>query len=113
MLRIKLQHVTDSIGAGMGALLTVVGVIVLIGFGFVQIVATYAGVSHWLGNGWAWAAMALMLFIRHPVPLIAGAFYGAAYAWGWEWYWALLFAAPGLLLLVPGSLVGIWEAARR
>lgn len=99
-------HGEIVVGIVFGAL----GIIVLIGFGILQLMATFAGLAHWLGDGWAWVAMILAM---HPLVLVAGAFYGSAYAWGWEWYWALLFAMPALLMLVPTVLAGIWETIRR
>ena len=34
-------------------------------------------------------------------PLTIGTFLGAMNVWGWPWYGAALFAAPGLLFIVP------------
>jgi hypothetical protein len=69
-----------------------------------QMAAGYAGIEHSLGHFWAVAAVVVLIFFRISLPLTVGAFFGAMNVWGWHWALALLFAAPGLLFVVPGAL---------
>lgn len=83
--------------------------LLLIPLGIAQIYAAYLGIDfHW-GPIWAWIIMGASLLFRFPLPITVGAFFGALDVWGWEWYWAILFALPGLLLLIPGVIAAIVE----
>lgn len=87
----------------------VVGLIVGIAFvalAVAQLVAGFVGIEHEVGTWWAWGAVAVALLMRFTLPLTVGAFFGAMYVWHWHWLAALLFAAPGLLLMLP-SVVGL------
>ncbi|QLQ03161.1 MAG: hypothetical protein HZY77_10555 [Thiobacillus sp.] len=67
-----------------------------------QLFVGFKGIALGLGTGWAWAAVVVALILRFTLPITIGAVYGAIHVLGWPWYWAVLFAAPGLLFMVPG-----------
>jgi hypothetical protein len=50
---------------------------------------------------------------RFTLPITVGAFFGAMNVWEWHWALALLFAAPGLVLALPGVLASIFAMAKR
>ena len=69
--------------------------------GVVQIIVGYVGIEHHLGAGFAIGALVLGFVFRIMFPLTIGTFFGALDVWGWPWYGALALAAPGLLFIVP------------
>ena len=81
-------------------------------YAFAQIVAGFAGIDYHTSIVWAWVALGALLFLRFSLPITVGAFFGAMDVWGWPWYLALIFAAPGLLFIVPGSIVTAFSALR-
>ena len=85
---------------------------VMIAYGVLQIYAGYVGIEYQLGGGWAIAAVVATLIFRSSIFMVIGAFICALYVWEWHWVWAILFAAPGILLLVPGIVMGLVEKAR-
>ena len=86
-------------GLGLLALVTA-----FFAFGLFQMFVGYKGIALGLGSGWAWGAVFAAVVLRFTLPITIGAFYGAMHLWGWHWYWAALFAAPGLLYMVPGMV---------
>ena len=42
-----------------------------------------------------------------------GSFFAARDIWGWHWGFAAIFAAPGLLLVIPGAIGSIFSLIRR
>jgi len=94
----------------MGSLLTWVGgtfgVIAFLLIGIIQIYAGYLGIEYHLGSGWAIGVVLATLFLRLPIFLTIGTFFGALDVWGWPWYGAAAFAMPGLLFVAPG-VVGV------
>ena len=97
----------------MNAALGVILFVAFIIFGIAQIVAGYVGIEDGLGTLWAWGAVVIGLLFRFTLPLTIGAFFGAMNVWGWHWALAALFAAPGLLLIIPGTLASVLALARR
>ena len=79
----------------------VLGGILFLVVGIVQIYVGYIGIEYHLGSGFAIGALFLGFFFRIMFPLTIGTFFGALDVWGWPWYGALAFAAPGLLFIVP------------
>ena len=73
-------------------------------YGISQLVAGYQGIAFYLGGGWAVAALLASLFFRFTLPITIGSFFGAMDVWGWNWFLALIFAVPGLLLLIPSIM---------
>lgn len=78
-----------------------------------QIVVGFLGIEHTIGPGWAWGALALGFILRLTLPLTIGSFFGATEVLGWHWLPALLFAAPGLLFIIPGMATSIFDAFRK
>ena len=79
--------------------------IVFVCWAIAQFIAGYAGISSYAGTGWAITAVIVSLIFRFTLPITVGAFYGAFTVWGWPWYWALIFAVPGLILIIPSMLI--------
>ena len=79
----------------------VLGGILFLIVGIVQIYVGFIGIEYHLGSGFAFGALFLGFFFRIMFPLTIGTFFGALDVWGWPWYGALAFAAPGLLFIVP------------
>ncbi len=79
----------------------VLGGILFLLVGIVQIYVGYIGIEHHLGAGFAIGALAIGFVFRIMFPLTIGTFFGALDVWGWPWYGALALAAPGLLFIVP------------
>jgi hypothetical protein len=84
-----------------------IGFIAILAFGALQIYAGYLGIEHHLGAGWAAAALIGAFLFRFALPITIGSFFGAMNVWGWHWAAAAAFAAPGLLLLIPGTIASI------
>ena len=79
----------------------VLGGILFLIVGIVQIYVGFIGIEYHLGSGFAFGALVIGFFFRIMFPLTIGTFFGALDVWGWPWYGALAFAAPGLLFIVP------------
>lgn len=82
-------------------------------FGVAQMVAGYQGIAFELGTIWAIAAIGVAFVLRFTLPLTIGSFFGAMHVWGWHWSAAAVLAAPGLLLIIPGTLASIIDLVRR
>ena len=91
----------------------VIGVLAVLAFGIAQISAGYVGIAHELGALWAVAALVAAFFLRFTLPITIGAFFGAMNVWEWHWSLAAIFAAPGLLLIVPGVLNEVLRFVKR
>ena len=79
----------------------ILGGILFLFVGVVQIFVGYIGIEHHLGAGFAIGALVLGFVFRIMFPLTIGTFFGALDVWGWPWYGALALAAPGVLFIVP------------
>ena len=90
-----------------------IGIIVFIAFGIAQMVAGYAGIEYEIGAGWAIGAIVVALMFRFTLPITIGAFFGAMNVWGWHWALAALFAAPGLVFVIPGMIASVMTIGRR
>jgi hypothetical protein len=55
-----------------------------------------------MGTGLAVATALAGVVFRFFLPLTVGTFFGARDVWGWSTAASLLFAAPGLFLIIPG-----------
>ncbi len=90
----------------------VMGFVIMIAvFGLALLYAgmAFAGIEHLWGFWTAFFIVGPSLMFRFTLPLSIGVFFCAKDVYGWEWYWALLLAAPGVILIVPGLMVGLWE----
>ena len=83
------------------AALGVLGGILFLLVGLIQIYAGFIGLEYHFGSVAAFAALFLAFFLRIMFPLTIGTFLCAMNVWGWPWYGAALFAAPGLLFILP------------
>jgi RNA polymerase subunit RPABC4/transcription elongation factor Spt4 len=81
--------------------------------GVVQIYAGYVGLKFEFGVGWAITAVMLSLLFRFTLPLTVGSFFCALHVWGWSWIMAALFAAPGLIFIIPGMLAILGQSFKR
>ncbi|NCC37011.1 MAG: hypothetical protein EOM24_34135 [Chloroflexia bacterium] len=79
--------------------------VAVIVYGIAQFIAAWAGIEWYLGPLWAGAALLAAVFFRFTLPVTLGAFFGAMDVWQWHWALAAVFAAPGLVFVVPGVIV--------
>ena len=93
--------------------MAVFGFFAIIAFGIAQFIAAYAGIAEHLGVLWAIGILAASLLFRFTLPVTIGAFFGAMDVWGLHWSLAALFAAPGLIFLIPGIATSILELRKR
>jgi len=77
-------------------------------FGIFQLAAGWAGIEDQFGSFWGFAAI-VCAFFRFTIPIVVGCFLCALNIWDWPWFGALLFAAPGLLLMIPTLVAGIFK----
>lgn len=80
-----------------------VGCLALTAYGIAQFVAAIWGLETYVG-WFAAPIIAFCLYFRFSLPVTIFAFLGAKNEWGWYWLAALIFVAPGLLLIVPAIL---------
>lgn len=92
----------------MPILFALVAVILALTFAISLMVAGYQGIEHHIGAIWAVAAIIIAFVFKFTIPLTIGAFFGAMHVWGWPWYLALLFVSPGLLVILPSSILLIY-----
>ena len=97
----------------MGSILGVIGFILFIGFGVAQLAIGFMGIEHDANSFWAWTAVIAALGFRFTLPITIGSFFGALNVLGWHWSLAALFAAPGLLFVIPGMLVSMLVMIKR
>jgi hypothetical protein len=64
----------------------------------------FDGLTEAAGTGWALAAVVLLVTLRFLLPLTIGAFLCASEVWHWHWAGALVWAAPGLAMVLPGAV---------
>ena len=70
------------------------------------------GLAQLLGLPWASALMALLLLSNAMLPVRLCAVFGAVWVWHWPGMVAVIFAAPRLVLILPG-LISTWLALVR
>jgi|SRR5436190_12041203 hypothetical protein len=88
----------------------VLGCILFAAYAVAQFVAAIWGLETYVG----WLAVPIIvvsLYFRFSLPATIFAFLGAKNDWGWHWLAALIFVAPGLLLIIPAVLSGLTEKA--
>ena len=79
--------------------------ILFIVYGVAQIVAGCMGINFHFGAVWAGVALFTSIIFRFTLPITIGAFFGAMDVWNWHWVFATLFAAPGLVFIIPGLIM--------
>lgn len=97
----------------MGVAFGFVAFFAVLAYSGAQLFAGFVGIEDGLGMLWAWVALVAALIFRFTLPITVGSFFGAMNVWGWHWAAAALFAAPGLLLIVPGVLAYVLSLAKR
>jgi hypothetical protein len=87
----------------MTGLLVGIFLLMLAGFVFVlaQLWSACVGMVALAGTLFGEILFAAALILRLPLLLTLGAFWGAYQVWQWPLWLALIFAAPGLLWLIP------------
>lgn len=99
------EKLSTTLGCGLAIFMVVLG--------FVQVYAGFLGIHHTFGFGWAAAAVVAALLFRFTLPLVVGVFLCAYNVWDWHWFWAAIFAAPGLLFMIPAIIAGVAESVKR
>lgn len=97
----------------MNAIFSGLAVILFLFYGIAQLYAGYLGIEHHFSPTWGWIALIASFVLRFTLPITIGSFFGALDVWHWHLAGAVVFAAPGLLLVVPGVLAAITSSARR
>jgi hypothetical protein len=95
------------------AFLTVVGVLAFLAFGLAQFAAGAQAANFYFGGWWSWGLIVLTLMFRFTLPMTIAAFFGARDVWHWHWALAALFAAPGLLLMIPALTADLFDGIKR
>lgn len=68
---------------------------------FIIVYAGYVGIELYFSFWVTILIVILSMVAKFPWPIIVGAFICATDVWGWHWSLALLFAVPGILIIVP------------
>jgi len=84
--------------------------LLVISFGLAQIVIGFLGIEYHLGFYVGVVFLILAFVFRFMLPLTIGAYFGAVDVLGWEWYMALIFALPGILLMFPVLIMGLFSS---
>jgi hypothetical protein len=82
-------------------------------YGIFILAVGWEGIDNAAGPAWGWAAFIAAVVFRFTFPITVGAFLAAKNIWEWNWFFALLFAAPGVLFMLPGLIITLLEAVRR
>ena len=77
-----------------------------------QYVAGSAGIAHSYGWGWSVGAVVLSLFFRFPFALAFGCYLYVTEVLRWPAAYGVLFAVPGLVLMVPTLVVSLLSGLR-
>jgi len=96
----------------MKAVLIGLSVVGFLAYGLAQIAAGVQGVDYHWGGWWAWGFVFAAFAFRFTLPLTIAAFFGARDVWNWHWAMALLFAAPGVVFMVPAMVGGLLDTVR-
>lgn len=96
-----------------GAGLFGAGCIAFLLFGLLQTYAGAVGLADSFGTTWAGVGLVAIFVFRFSLPITVGAFLCAKNVWEWHWFLAVLFAAPGLVLAIPGVIGRLIERAKR
>ena len=89
------------------------GFLAILALGIAQLIAGYSGIEEHLGALLAIGCLVASLLFRFTLPITIGAFFGAMDFWGLHWSLAALFAAPGLIFLIPGIITSVLALNKR
>lgn len=90
-----------------------ISVCAFLAFAIAQLIAGFVGIEHGLGVFWAWVAVIFAFVFRFTPPITIGAFFGAINVWHWHWAAAAMFAAPGLLFIIPNFISSVFALIKR
>ena len=90
-----------------------IGCILFAAYGVAQIVAAFLGFEFYMSSFWAALIIVACIWFRFSLPITIGSFLGAMNVWEWHWLLALVFAAPGLVLVIPSILASLVDQARQ
>src|SRR5690554_2361197 len=93
--------------------ITNIGFVLLLAFGAFQIYAGYIGLHLHLSAFWTVVIIVLSFVLRFPIAITVGALYAATDIWGWHWSLATLFAASGLVFIIPALILPTIETIKR
>ena len=89
----------------------VVGFLIFLALGILQIAATIAGLEDWLGLPGFIAVILALFFAWMPLVGTLVGMVGAVTVWGWSWPAAIgLFFGPLIVMAIFAVLVGGYEA---
>jgi hypothetical protein len=80
--------------------------IALTTFRVTRLVIGAIGLQYEFGLVWALLGALVLVLLRFTLPIRIGAVIALVSVWRWPWIAALIFAAPRLVLVVPG----LWSA---
>ena len=103
----------DRFVSALRGQLFIVWMIFIFLYGVFQVYAGYLGIQDGLGTLCAVIAVAVAFLFKFSLPITIGAFFGAMNVWGWHWFLAALFAAPGLMFIIPGLLAAMLSSRSR
>jgi hypothetical protein len=87
--------------------------IAILAFGIAQFYVGFIGIEHYWGSYWAAGLILASLMFRTTLVVTVAAFFGARDVLHWHWGWALLFAAPGLLFILPAMVTAFFSRFSR
>ena len=79
-------------------------------FGIFQLAAGWAGIEEQFGTFWGIVAIVCAFLFQFTLPIVVGCFLCAVNIWDWHWFGAVLFAAPGLLVMIPAFVAGVFKS---
>lgn len=97
----------------MQTILGILGFLILMAYGIIQIYAGFLGLQYEFGTIWAWIGVIFTFMTRFTLIITGASFIGALNVWEWHWALSALFAAPGLMLFIPGVLIGILSLVKK
>jgi hypothetical protein len=99
----------------MKPVIAVIAVAALIAIRVTRVVIGTIGLQHELGIACAIIGAAAVLLFGFTWFIRIGAFMALVSLWRWPWFAALLFAAPRVVLMIPGlvsTVVAKWRHPR-
>ena len=99
----------------MKPVIAIIAVAALIAIRVTRVVIGTIGLQHELGIACAIIGLAAVLLFGFTWFIRVGAFMALVSLWRWPWFAALLFAAPRVVLMIPGLLstaVAKWRHPR-
>ena len=92
-----LKKISDYLFGTLGVL----GALLFLGIGLLQLGLGWIGIEYHLGWWAAAGAGFLAVVMRIMLPITIGTYFGVVDVIGWPWWAGLLIAAPGIVFAVP------------